>query len=108
MSGRVKLGHSAMSAPGPDYPRKQPYAGHRWTSQSARLRDQAAVEDVDYRSARGLDRALFQKLAEGAWIDAHENLILCGPIGVGKSWLASRHHRRGPRTDKNSTARDRP
>jgi DNA replication protein DnaC len=55
----------------------------------ARLRHQAAVEDIDYRAARGLDRALFQKLAEGAWIDAHDNLILCGPTGVGKSWLAS-------------------
>jgi DNA replication protein DnaC len=55
----------------------------------ARLRHQAAVEDVDYRTARGLDRALFQKLVEGAWIDAHENLIICGPTGVGKSWLAS-------------------
>jgi DNA replication protein DnaC len=54
----------------------------------ARLRHQAAVEDVDYRAARGLDRALFQKLVEGGWIDAHENLILCGPTGVGKSWLA--------------------
>lgn len=54
----------------------------------ARLRHQAAVEDVDYRAARGLDRALFQKLAEGSWIDAHENMILCGPTGVGKSWLA--------------------
>src|SRR5499425_2353581 len=55
----------------------------------ARLRHQAAVEDVDYRAPRGLDRALFQKLAEGSWIDAHDNLILCGPTGVGKSWLAS-------------------
>lgn len=55
----------------------------------ARLRHQASVEDVDYRAARGLDRALFQKLADGQWIDAHENLILCGPTGVGKSWLAS-------------------
>ena len=55
----------------------------------ARLRHQAAVEDVDYRAARGLDRALFQKLTEGSWIDAHENLILCGPTGVGKSWLSS-------------------
>jgi DNA replication protein DnaC len=55
----------------------------------ARLRHQAAVEDVDYRAARGLDRALFQKLAEGSWIDVHENLILCGPTGIGKSWLAS-------------------
>jgi hypothetical protein len=45
----------------------------------ARLRHQAAVEDVDYRITRGLDRALFQKLAEGSWIDAHDNVILCGP-----------------------------
>ena len=55
----------------------------------ARLRHQASVEDVDYRAARGLDRALFQKLADGSWIEVHENLILCGPTGVGKSWLAS-------------------
>ena len=55
----------------------------------ARLRQNAAIEDVDYRVHRGLDRALFKKLVEGAWIDAHDNLILCGPTGVGKSWLAS-------------------
>jgi DNA replication protein DnaC len=55
----------------------------------ARLRQQASIEDVDYRSPRGLDRALFQKLAEGQWIDAHDNLAICGPTGVGKSWLAS-------------------
>ena len=55
---------------------------------AARLRQQASVEDVDYRAARGLDRALFQKLAEGQWIDAHDNLTLVGPSGVGKSWLA--------------------
>jgi len=52
----------------------------------ARLRQQAAVEDVDYRAVRGLDRALFQKLIIGDWIDAHDNLIVCGPTGVGKSW----------------------
>ncbi len=54
----------------------------------ARLRHQAAVEDVDYRTARGLDRALFQKLALGGWIEAKQNLIIEGPTGVGKSWLA--------------------
>src|SRR5579864_4973554 len=54
----------------------------------ARLRHNAVVEDVDYRVHRGLDRALFHKLTAGEWIDAHDNLILCGPTGVGKSWLA--------------------
>src|SRR5580700_102557 len=41
----------------------------------ARLRQHAVVEDVDYRAPRGLDRALFQKLANCAWIDAHDNLF---------------------------------
>jgi DNA replication protein DnaC len=54
----------------------------------AKLRHQAAPEDVDYRSSRGLDRALFLKLVAGDWIGAHDNLVICGPTGVGKSWLA--------------------
>ena len=54
----------------------------------ARLRHQAAVEDVDYRTPRGLDRTLFQKLARGGWIAEQQNLIIEGPTGVGKSWLA--------------------
>ena len=54
----------------------------------ARLRHQAAVEDVDYRAARGLDRMLFQTLAGGRWIEEAQNLIIEGPTGVGKSWLA--------------------
>ncbi|MGC2163942.1 MAG: IS21-like element helper ATPase IstB [Silvibacterium sp.] len=54
----------------------------------ARLRHHAVIEDVDYRAPRGLDRALFHKLADGEWIVTHDNLILCGPTGVGKSWLA--------------------
>jgi DNA replication protein DnaC len=54
----------------------------------ARLRHQATIEDVDYRAPRGLDRALFQKLVQGDWIDVPQNLIIEGPTGVGKSWLA--------------------
>jgi DNA replication protein DnaC len=54
----------------------------------ARLRHQAAVEDVDYRVARGLDRTLFQALIAGRWIEETQNLIIEGPAGVGKSWLA--------------------
>jgi DNA replication protein DnaC len=49
----------------------------------ARLRHQATVEDVDYRAARGLDRALFQKLIIGDWIDAHDNLVITGPTDLG-------------------------
>jgi DNA replication protein DnaC len=54
----------------------------------AKLRHQAVVEDVDYRIARGLDRALFHKLIAGDWIDAHDNIIFTGETGLGKSWLA--------------------
>ena len=54
----------------------------------ARLRQQATIEDVDYRTPRGLDRALLQKLALGGWIETKQNLIIEGPTGVGKSWLA--------------------
>ena len=54
----------------------------------ARLRHQASVEDVDYRAARGLDRSLFQAMIAGRWIEDAQNLIIEGPAGVGKSWLA--------------------
>ena len=54
----------------------------------ARLRQRAVVEDVDYRAPRGLDRALFQKLVAGDWVEVPQNLIIEGPTGVGKSWLA--------------------
>ena len=54
----------------------------------ARLRQAAVVEDVDYRAHRGLDRALFQKLATGDWLREHHHLVMIGPTGIGKSWLA--------------------
>jgi DNA replication protein DnaC len=57
-------------------------------ARTARLRHPASVEDVDYRAARGLDRALFLQLTTCAWIRARRNLLITGPCGVGKSWLA--------------------
>jgi len=39
----------------------------------ARLRHQAIIEDVDYRAPRGLDRTLFQKVAQGDWIDVRRS-----------------------------------
>src|SRR3984885_4302519 len=51
-------------------------------------RQEAVVEDVDLRAPRGLDRTLFHKLAAGDWIDRKQNLLVIGPTGVGKSWIA--------------------
>ncbi|PPQ14325.1 AAA family ATPase [Bradyrhizobium sp. AC87j1] len=55
---------------------------------SAKLRQAAAIENVDYRTARGLDRSLFQSLATCQWIREHNHLVIVGPTGTGKSWLA--------------------
>jgi len=56
---------------------------------TARLRhSQAAIEDVDYRTPRRLDKALFQQLATSRWVADHRNLLVTGPCGVGKSWLS--------------------
>jgi len=54
----------------------------------AALRQNAVVEDTDLRTPRGIDRALFQKLVAGDWIDRAEGLLVTGPCGVGKSWIA--------------------
>ena len=54
----------------------------------AGLRQNAVVEDTDMKAARGLDKPLFAKLAAGDWIDQHQNLIIVGKTGLGKSWLA--------------------
>ncbi|MFT5062627.1 MAG: DNA replication protein DnaC, partial [Polaromonas sp.] len=48
----------------------------------------ASPEDVDYRSRRNLDKALFQKLLTRKWIKDRRNLMITGPCGVGKTWLA--------------------
>lgn len=56
---------------------------------TARLRHVgAAPEDVDYKTRRSLDKALFQQLLTGKWIRDKRNLMITGPCGVGKTWLA--------------------
>lgn len=49
---------------------------------------QACMEDVQYGAGRKLDKALIAQLANCQWIRAHQNLILTGATGCGKTWLA--------------------
>lgn len=71
---------------------------HQWTYKenralarrlrTSRLKAGASVEDIDYQTPRGLDRALLRGLSsESEWVKQHQNILLIGPTGVGKSWL---------------------
>ena len=57
-------------------------------ARAAKLRQAAKIEDVDYRTPRNLDRAMFLHLASCDWISAHRHCLITGPCGTGKSWLA--------------------
>ena len=55
----------------------------------ARLRyPQAAIEDIDSRPGRGLQRSAVMSLALGEWVKSGHAVLICGPTGSGKSWLA--------------------
>ena len=55
---------------------------------AAKLRLAASVEDVDFRAPRGLDRSVVLELASARWVAAHQQVLLTGPTGVGKTYLA--------------------
>jgi DNA replication protein DnaC len=54
----------------------------------AKLRQNACIEDIDFRHQRGLDKSLIMQLASCQWIKDANNVLIIGPTGVGKSYLA--------------------
>jgi len=55
---------------------------------AAKLRESACMEDIDYHHKRGLNASVLKTLATGSWILHHQNVILIGPTGSGKTYLA--------------------
>jgi DNA replication protein DnaC len=55
---------------------------------AAKLKERGTLEDIDYQHPRGLDRKLLRTLASNEWVKQHQNAILIGPTGIGKTWLA--------------------
>ncbi len=56
---------------------------------NAQFHYKADLNDLDFSTSRGLDKNLVLRLLQGQFIEAHENLIITGPTGVGKSFVAS-------------------
>jgi DNA replication protein DnaC len=54
----------------------------------AQLKEQACVEDLDFRESRGLKRAVIEQLSACDWVRFHQNVIVTGPTGTGKTYLA--------------------
>lgn len=68
----------------------------RW----AKLPQGACVEDLDSRTARGIERGRLTQLSDLGWIDQHLNLLITGPTGVGKSYIACALAHQACRQDK--------
>ena len=55
---------------------------------NAKLRDNACIEDIDFKTPRGIDKSVMLRLSGGDWIRNAQNLIITGPTGVGKTYLS--------------------
>lgn len=56
--------------------------------QAAKLKQAACLEDIDYAHPRGLAKAVMMDLGTCRWVHSHQNVLILGPTGIGKSWLA--------------------
>jgi len=54
----------------------------------AKLRSRGVIEDIDFSATRGLDKAAFLSMVESKWVEHHHNVIVLGPTGVGKTFIA--------------------
>ena len=54
----------------------------------AHLRQNACLENLDLRTPRGLDRSLVRDLASCRWVREHRPILIAGPTGIGKTWIA--------------------
>jgi len=71
---------------------------HQWSWQeerkmkrllhNARLKINACIEDIDFKAPRGIDKSVILRLAACEWIRNAQNIIITGPTGVGKTYLA--------------------
>jgi DNA replication protein DnaC len=55
---------------------------------AARLKMKATVEDIDYRHPRGLDKSVMRSLITCQWLKSHQNVIITGPTGIGKTYIS--------------------
>ena len=62
----------------------------KYMLKNARLKyKDANINDIDYHNNRGLDKKLIRSLACNDWLDNFHNIIITGPTGTGKTWLAN-------------------
>jgi DNA replication protein DnaC len=54
----------------------------------AKLRSRGVIEDIDFASARGLIKATFLSMVDSKWVEHHHNVLVVGPTGVGKTFIA--------------------
>ncbi|MHB8564371.1 MAG: IS21-like element helper ATPase IstB [Acidiferrobacteraceae bacterium] len=54
----------------------------------AKLRSRGVIEDIDFSARRGLDKATFLSMVDSKWVEHHHHVLIVGPTGVGKTFIA--------------------